>query len=728
MIKYIKIVILSIILILSFYCSSCDKEVTVTYSSVFSNDITKIITKGDKAPFIKFDEVDNYDFMYYTYEDGNIFDFDKPVYNDIRLIAVYKECVTLTIVDLDDNTSTDVHLHKGDNILSSIKNNEKENYKFLGYSFDNSNNYITSLDTIEHNITIYAMYAKYFYTITYVFDDGSVVSDIVNNDSLPINKYNNLSKDGYTFIGWSEKKDQTLFDFNQKLTNDIMLYPVFEKNESIYSLTFSSLFYNNLPILEFDTETLYKIPELSLSSSDYTFLGWTTTNYDINDRDYLKTINIIDEIYVDGDIEIFAVWKKKYNDYSYLLDELIPSSIGQSIDLPTRYDNLNLIWLTSDQNVLTNRGVLLKPRHDTNVIIYLSVYDDGYITKYEKEVFVPKIEFKQLIDNRLTFGYYSSWNFFGYSTEIIESIDVINLCFAYVSPTFNISMTSLYHYMDQVLEAHSYGIRVVLSVQGYGSDGQNFSNAAKTEEGRKLLAKNMLDTCIKYNLDGIDIDWEYPGFNTGTPTSIDRPNYTLLMKEIYNTLKAYDSTLLFTAAIPGGPYTPSRFELNKVHNYLDYIHVMTYDLQAGGKSTHHTALYTSYGCASGCSVDDSVAYYKANGVPSSKIVIGLAFYGKYTVSNNLAATSSSYTAITYSEIVNRYGKYLKDSRYYFFDEVAKAPYLLIDGLFITYDNEVSIKAKCNYAKDNELAGIMIWELGEDVTNTLVKSVYDGMKK
>ena len=51
-------------------------------------------------------------------------------------------------------------------------------------------------------------------------------------------------------------------------------------------------------------------------------------------------------------------------------------------------------------------------------------------------------------------------------------------------------------------------MKIVLSVGGWGADG--FSDMAMTEEGRRNFAQSCLDAVGKYDLDGIDIDWEHP--------------------------------------------------------------------------------------------------------------------------------------------------------------------------------------------------------------------------
>ena len=120
-------------------------------------------------------------------------------------------------------------------------------------------------------------------------------------------------------------------------------------------------------------------------------------------------------------------------------------------------------------------------------------------------------------------------------------------------------------------------------------------------------------------------------------------NYTLLCKQIKETFKKANPDYLVTAAIPGGGNGPYRFDLGNVSKYLDFIHIMTYDMQNSSLGTHHTALYDSSATLSGCTVASSVQTYKSYGVPASKIVIGLAFYGKRTSCTglNIHAANSS---------------------------------------------------------------------------------------
>lgn len=441
-------------------------------------------------------------------------------------------------------------------------------------------------------------------------------------------------------------------------------------------------------------------------------------------------------------VMVYAKWTElQLSDLSFVLDEYVPSEITEDITLPKKIEgyNVNLIWSTDAPYTLSNEGVVNRPREDRKVTVNLEVLENGYTTNYSKEVTVKAIEFSRIKAGRAVFGYYATYNFNGYTEEQLKC-DVINVSFAYVNADYTLDMSDVISRVNGYVKARKEGVRVVLSVQGYGDNSKNFSNAAKTEEGRLKLAQSMLAAVETYNFDGIDLDWEYPGWFTPADKHSEAKNFTLLVKQIYDLLKEKNKDYLLTAAIPGGAEGHNRYDLKEVSEYLDFIHLMTYDLEASSKVYHHTALYSNLGkgTATNASVNDSVEIFMLKGVPAEKIVIGIAFYGKYTrasssVNGGLGSNSvtGKYTTLTYTRIWNNYFNEdgtLQDGVEYYFDEVCCAPYLYDTntGDFVTYENEESISLKCRYARDNGLGGVMIWELGEDGTGSLMKAVNKGM--
>ena len=661
----------------------------------------------------------------------------------VTLYAVWT--VNTNQIVFDGNGSTTGQMDnvtaKTDEIITLPNNEyEKEGYTFVGWSLT-SNGEVEYTDKSEYKVSsesIITLYAIWTANTNQVAFDGNGSTSgqmgIVNAKTdeiitLPNNLY---KKEGYTFVGWSVVPDgEVLFEnrstYKVSSNSIITLYAIWQPNTNTIHFDSNGATSGAMDSIKCKTDEVIILPKNNFEKENYIFGGWALTS----DGEVLYEDASNYKASSKANVILYAIWEEEIIDYSYIIDEYIPDVINRSIEMPNRYDDLRLIWSTSNQYTLNNYGNLIKPRNDENLTVYLTVYDDGKLFEYEKEVTVEAIEFAPLPSSNLVFGYYSQWNFFGYTEKMLETCDVVNLCFGYVTADFKINTASILAVINQVLSIREKGVRVVLSIQGYSTEGTNFSRAAATEEGRITLAESMLRVVEKFHLDGIDIDWEYPGFNTGTSVSVDKVNYTLLCKQIKETFKKANEDYLITAAIPGGGNGPYRFDLGNVAKHLDFIHIMTYDLQNSSLATHHTALYDSSATLSGCSVASSVQTYKNNGVPSNKIVIGLAFYGKRTSATSLnGRASGGYKSLNYDVIAKDYLSRLNKDVIYGFDETAYAPYLIdkTNGYFITYDDERSISGKCQYAIDNNLGGVMIWEIGQDTSDLLLSAVYDTLKK
>ena len=269
-------------------------------------------------------------------------------------------------------------------------------------------------------------------------------------------------------------------------------------------------------------------------------------------------------------------------------------------------------------------------------------------------------------------------------------------------------------------------LKILISLGGW-TWSKNFSDAVLTDTSTHAFAFSAIDIVAKYDLDGVDIDWEYPGLigdnNKFRPE--DKQGYTLLFKELRQGLdsltKITRRKYLVTTAVGGHWDFIQHTEMDKVQQYTDFINVMSYDYAGGSDtiSSHHTNLYASSDDTSQGSTDKSVKAFMAAGVPAKKIVVGMGFYGKgwemQTTDNNglyrRAKTGARAGGFNYlkDSLENKKG-FIK-----YWDDVAKAPYLFNPQtkVFITYDDERSIREKCAYIKKNNLAGAMFWEYGHD---------------
>ncbi|MDH6307283.1 chitinase [Dysgonomonas sp. PFB1-18] len=282
-------------------------------------------------------------------------------------------------------------------------------------------------------------------------------------------------------------------------------------------------------------------------------------------------------------------------------------------------------------------------------------------------------------------------------------------------------------------------LKILISVGGW-SWSRNFSDAVLTPEGQNTFAKSAVDIMKKYDLDGVDIDWEYPAI-PGDDGNVYRPedkqNYTLMFAAIKAELDALsketNKKYLLTTAVGGQQEFIDNTEMAKVQEYLDYVNVMTYDSQSKEKAIHHTNLDPSDKYENSSSASKSMQAYIAAGVPADKLVMGIAFYGRiYQLKKgwnkglgdavDKQIQGKGFTVIRDSLVnQNEYFRY--------WDDAAKAPYLFnfYKGIFVTYDDEESVKAKCRYVRDNGMAGVMFWEYSSDPKGFLLNAIDQTLK-
>ncbi len=280
-------------------------------------------------------------------------------------------------------------------------------------------------------------------------------------------------------------------------------------------------------------------------------------------------------------------------------------------------------------------------------------------------------------------------------------------------------------------------LKILISIGGW-TWSKNFSDAMLSDTSTAAFAQSAVDIVAAHNLDGVDIDWEYPGMkgdnNKFRPE--DRTGYTNMFKELRERLdilsKKTGKKYLVTTAIGGSREFLQHTQLEIAQNYLDYINLMSYDFDGtyDNMAAHHSNLYTPSNMPYIYSVDVCVKNMMLVGVKPEKIVVGLPFYGKGRVVKSVENNGLYQIPVRPS-----YGggySYMKDSlvnrkgfvRYW--DKESEMPYLFNKErkTVLFYDDEESVKLKCDYIKKHKLGGAMFWEYFSDpklyLLNTLVK--------
>jgi chitinase len=159
---------------------------------------------------------------------------------------------------------------------------------------------------------------------------------------------------------------------------------------------------------------------------------------------------------------------------------------------------------------------------------------------------------------------------------------------------------------------------------------------------------------------------------------------------------------------------------------------MTYDFYVGGPATGHDApLFHNPADPKNVSADRSVTEYEQAGVPASKIVLGLPFYGRSwgeveNRNNGLFQPGKAARGVhfSYPELPNL----IATGFIRHWDSVAASPYLYNPRtkVFVTYEDPQSIAEKCRYVTSHKLRGIMFWEYSNDTTGILLEAVHGGL--
>ena len=219
------------------------------------------------------------------------------------------------------------------------------------------------------------------------------------------------------------------------------------------------------------------------------------------------------------------------------------------------------------------------------------------------------------------------------------------------------------HLRAVVVEAKKHDVKVLIAVGGWGWD-KEFETLAADPAIREKLAKRVAEFCATYQLDGIDIDWEYP--NAGASAA----NFSALAIAFRSALPA---GALVTAAVLADATDAEGISTDAV-GHLDFINLMAYD----GPSDDHS----SYAMA-----ERSITSWLTRGIDAEKLVLGVPFYGR--------PGNATYRTLLVSD-----------------PAAASGDRILFKGVEQNYNGPATIRRKTELAL--QLAGgIMIWELSQD---------------
>ncbi|WP_167913735.1 glycoside hydrolase family 18 protein [Thermococcus sp. 21S9] len=312
--------------------------------------------------------------------------------------------------------------------------------------------------------------------------------------------------------------------------------------------------------------------------------------------------------------------------------------------------------------------------------------------------------------------YYPSWALYdGFSPSEIPLDNVSIVVYAFLRPLANGTVVYGDPYADGInleklreLKRTHPSVRFLVSVGGW-TFSENFSKFASSKAGRRAFAESVLAILREYELDGVDVDWEFPCW---VPNGGEE--FLALVQTLRETL---GDSYIITVTAPADADTASCVDWSNVSRFVDYIGLMTYDYAGPWLNfTYFNAPLYYPGVGPG-SVNETVSWYLKI-VPAKKLLLGIPFYGRAFTgvpARNFGLYQSFENAtdeVPYSSVVK-----LVENCSVLWSERAEVPWAYCpNGTFLTYDDPKSVAEKTRYALAKGLGGVMVWQITEDVVN------------
>ncbi len=303
----------------------------------------------------------------------------------------------------------------------------------------------------------------------------------------------------------------------------------------------------------------------------------------------------------------------------------------------------------------------------------------------------PKGEYKP--DNNFKIVAYFSASRDPDEVEAVKYKMITHLNYAFLYPNKDGSLQALAkpERFNTVMErAKEKGVKRAISLSGTESV---YDALAANPGSRTRLVKNVLQFVLDHDLDGVDMDWEYPRSDRSTNIT-----YEALMVELADSLHHWHKYL--SAAITPAVYTGSVRDgiTAKTIAHTDFFNIMVYD--GINWDVNDPGQHATYRMA-----EESLnVWLQTKGMPKEKAILGFPAYGK----------EKGNTAMTFRDLINRGADPALDS-------------FLADGVMYYYNGTATVKRKALLAKERA-NGMMMWELYQDTNgeHSLLKAANDAL--
>jgi chitinase len=258
-------------------------------------------------------------------------------------------------------------------------------------------------------------------------------------------------------------------------------------------------------------------------------------------------------------------------------------------------------------------------------------------------------------------GYLPEYRLAGFEVSSVQGLTDVMLFSAQLNEDGSLDTSRLEQCPWLTLQElkHRHGVRLNLVIGGW-ERSKHFASVTAADERMKRCVDSIVQFLIQHQLDGVDLDWEHPQDEN------EHIRYGELLSELHAAFTKHGLRLSVTIA-------PWQQLSDLAIESVDTVQVMAYD-NDGPHSTMKQAT-------------ESIQKLALR-IPNKKLVLGLPFYGRDVQSRE---------ATTYGEIVAKFDPDPESNQ---------------EGQ-IYFNGEATIREKVQYAMQSKLAGVMIWEIGQD---------------
>lgn len=285
-----------------------------------------------------------------------------------------------------------------------------------------------------------------------------------------------------------------------------------------------------------------------------------------------------------------------------------------------------------------------------------------------------------------------------------------------------------FHQLRELKKLHP-GLKVIWSFGGWTWSG-GFAEAARNPDAFARSCRDLVEDKRWADVfDGIDIDWEYPNACGLTCDTSGKDAFTGVMRALRST---FGSNALVTAAITADASAGGKMDAADyagAAQYVDWYNPMTYDYfgawDAKGPTAPHSPLTPYNGIPkAGFNTTDTLTKLRSLGVPASKLLLGIGFYGRGWSGVTQDAPGGTATGAApgkYEAGIEDY-KLLK-TRCPATGTVGGTAYAKCGDQWWSYDTPQTIGGKMAFKNAQGLGGTFFWELSGDTANgELIKSI------